>query len=120
MSARLPADPQVFLEALAAKMGITFEQLHRATSRRSIWHTPGKLVEDEDPLPIGSLMNLRRHPPTYTHASEKGWAVTGYTRNSGGRWIGYVLVRGAFSVENTTISKAEAFDLVERYEVLPT
>lgn len=109
-----PEDLNVALQGIADRLGCPLAKLLEVASKRPFFLTPGKTVAGEKPLPLGSIVNLRRHPPTYTHPEEKGWVVGGHRRNSEGRWIGSTLYRGAVAVESALLSRAEAYDLVER------
>jgi hypothetical protein len=116
MSERLYDAPGEFLARVAAKLGTDFDRLHAAASKRPMWFQPGKTVEGEKPLPIGSRVNLRREMPNGKNASKDvGWVVFGYSRDKNGRWDGYGIVRGPFGAEIQHLSRCEAFDLVEKY-----
>jgi hypothetical protein len=107
----------VVLQGIAGRLGCPLEVLNRTANARPFFLTPGKTVAGEKPLPLGSIVNLRRHPPTYDHPSERGWVVGGYRQNREGRWLGHTLYRGTVEVESALLSRCEAFDLVERFEV---
>lgn len=102
-------------------MGSSFDRLYQAAVTRELLIRPGYLKDREDPLPLGSIVDLRRDtiPPGKTpkHPRDAGWVVAGYLQEKNGGWRGYQLVRGAFSIERATLTKYEAYDLVERYEV---
>lgn len=106
---------------LAALLIADVAELHRKAAWHLAWPSPGKTVEPEAPVPVGSRIDTRREMPgTPRAALDKGWTVAWYTRRSDGRWSGYVLLRKTTMggpVESTTMSRCEAFDLVERYEV---
>lgn len=117
---RLPNVPTLaHLARLTGTTAAALEQVHR---HRSVHCLPGKLVDGERPLPLGSRVDMRRElPGTEKAARDKGWRVVGYTQSSAGRWSGYELAGDAeHQGEYAKLPKVEAFDLVERYEGLTT
>ncbi len=103
------------LEALAADLGVSWSEVVIAASQHPLNRGPGKVTDDEKPLPIGTVLNLRRElPGGKREADDKGWRVAGYLQNSSGRWTGYDLRRGPWDLQTNTCGKAEAVDVVEQ------
>lgn len=116
--------------ALAARMGCDFAALTKALECAPLWSSPGKIVDGEKPLGVGTLLNLRRGHPSGQHPDDLRWYVAGYKRRRrDGRWEGYVLVRAGVpvtckslgrcitvtgSILTTTASDCEAFDVLDR------
>lgn len=101
------------LELIAKDLGCTWDQVVTAVSQHPIHTRPGKIVEGEKPLPIGTMLNLRREMPGTKNADDdKGWRVAGYLQRNDGRWTGYDLRRGPWDLQTNTCSKAEAVDVL--------
>jgi hypothetical protein len=107
------------LHEFAASLGVTWDEVILAVSQHTLHLTPGKVTKDDpEPLPIGTVINLRRGFPGSKEAEDdKGWVVAGYLRRTDGRWKGYDLRRGPWQIQTGTVSNAEAFDVVGSYEV---
>jgi hypothetical protein len=102
---------------LAHRLGCSFEVMQQGLADAQLFLSPGSIVDDEKPLTIGTMLNLRREfPGTPKAERDVGWVVSGYTRKRGDRWTGYTLARHTVTVERATMSNCEAFDLLERYE----
>ncbi len=102
------------LEKLAEELGVTFHEVQIAASQHPLHFGPGKIVAGEKPLPIGTRIDLRREMPGSKRAEDdKGWRIAGYLQDNSGRWRGYDLRRGPWDLQTNTISRAEAFDVIE-------
>ena len=105
---------------LAHLIGAVPELLARALSHHAIWSSPGKIVEGEKPLGVGTKLNMRRGFPSGQHPADLGWYIAGYKRRRrDGRWEGYVLVTMNPHIQTRTAPDCEAFDILEPREVLP-
>lgn len=104
------------LEKMADELGVSFFEMGLACSQRPLITKPGKLVEGESPLPLGSRVNLRREtiPGRELDPRDADWVVLGYLQKPNGRWAGYDLRQGKWGLQVTTMSNVAAFDLIER------
>ena len=108
------------LREFADTLGVGWDEVILAVSQHPMHLTPGTLKDGETPLPRGTVINLRRgFPGTKEAEDDKGWVVMGYLRRTDGRWKGYDLRRGPWQIQTSTVSNAEAFDVVGSYEVEP-
>ena len=104
--------------ALAALIGCDVERLAGLLSRRPTHASPGEITDEDTPLGVGTRMNMRRGHPSGEHPDDLDWYVAGYTRHRFGRWFGYVLVTQNPHLQIRTAPANEAFDILERREVL--
>lgn len=67
---------------------------------------------DPKPLPLGTVVNLRREMPNGDRAwRDKGWRITGYTHKpSSGKWVGYRLEHE--KIVPASCAKFEALEVV--------
>lgn len=104
---------------LARLIGADPAKLADALLRHSIWSSPGKIVEGEKPLGVGTKLNMRRGFPSGEHPTDLGWYIAGYQRRRrDGRWNGYVLVTLSPHIQTRTAPDCEAFDILEPREVM--
>jgi hypothetical protein len=107
-------DTAAQLRALAALIGADLDKMTAALNNHPIWSSPGAIVDGEQPLGVGTKLNLRRGFPSGKHPRDLGWYVAGYKRRRDGRWTGYVLVTLNPWIQTTTAADTEAFDVLER------
>jgi hypothetical protein len=120
MKAAPERDMGAQLAALAALIGADLDKLTAAILHHPYYASPGQLVEGEEPLGVGTKLNLRRGFPSGKHPADLGWYVAGYKRRRRDqRWEGYVLVQMNPWIQTTTAPDCEAFDIIEPREVLP-
>lgn len=111
-------DTEAQLRALAELTGADFTQLYELFGRRRAFSSPGVLVDDEKPLGVGTVVNMRRSFPSGKHRDDLGWYVAGYMRKRDGRWTGYLFVQLSPYLQSRTGANCESYDVIEPREVL--